>query len=106
MSITIQADEHIKKAISDGIKRRGVELYTVEEEKIKGESDEDLLQFAEKENRVILTNDSDFLEVDLHPGILYITSQYAPIGDVVREVVRHVDQYTKEEFQDTIFYIP
>lgn len=106
MSITIQADEHIKKGISDGIKRRGVELHTVEEEEIKGKSDEDLLRFAKERDRVILTNDSDFLEMEDHPGILYITTQYASIGEIVQEVVRHVDQYTKEEFQDTIFYIP
>lgn len=106
MSITIQADEHIKKGISEGVKRRGVEIYTVEDEGIKGKSDEALLQFAKQKNRVILTNDSDFLEIEDHPGILYITTQYASIGEIIKEVVRHVDQYTKEEFEDTIFYIP
>lgn len=106
MPITIQADEHIKKAISDAVKKQGVDIHTVEDEKIKGEEDKDVLQLARDKNRVILTNDSDFLDVEEHPGILYITSQYASIGNIVREVVRHVDQYEADEFCNAVFYIP
>ena len=57
-----------------------------------------------KKDRFIFTNDSDFLEVENHLVILYISLKSAYTGEIIKEVVSHVNQYLKEDFLDTIFY--
>ena len=68
-----------------------------------------MFECAQRENRVILTNDPDFfslLEEGPHRGILYLTTQRAPIGRIIRDIARLVDTSRPEEFENNIFYIP
>ncbi|MBI4173610.1 MAG: hypothetical protein HY519_02715 [Candidatus Aenigmarchaeota archaeon] len=58
---------------------------------------------------MLLTNDSDFLgiaENRYHHGIIFITSQFASVGDVIRAVVTLVDTVPEKQFLNSIFFIP
>lgn len=80
-------DEHIAPAIASGLRKRGVDVLTIVEAGLLGAEDEDLLAFARDEERVIVTQDRDFLriaaQVDDPPGVVY-APQERSIGEMVR----------------------
>jgi predicted nuclease of predicted toxin-antitoxin system len=53
-------DENVKAAIVSGLRQRGMDLVTAEERNQRQTDDEVLLATATSENRLILTNDTDF----------------------------------------------
>jgi uncharacterized protein (DUF433 family) len=54
-------DEHVPQAVPEGLRRRGVDILTVQESGLAGAEDERHLTFAPQEGRVIVTQDVDFL---------------------------------------------
>ena len=89
MAPTIQfyTDEHVAKAVVQGLRQRGVDVQTVSEAGLRGASDQDHLSWAYQHQRVLLTQDTDFLRLHAsglpHAGIVY-----APQGTSVSEMVR------------------
>ena len=73
--IRFYLDEHIHSAIAEGLRRRGVDVLTVQKAGRTGLSDREQISFALAEQRVIVTMDSDFLviaaEGTSHAGIAY-----------------------------------
>jgi predicted nuclease of predicted toxin-antitoxin system len=53
-------DEHIPKGVVEGLRRRGLDVLTVQEAGRSGDSDEKQLAFAAREGRVLVTFDDDF----------------------------------------------
>lgn len=55
-------DEHVAGAIASGLRKRGIDVLPVAEAGLLGADDEDFLAFAREEQRVIVTQDRDFLQ--------------------------------------------
>ncbi len=83
-------DEQVAKAVADGLRKRGIDVLTVAQAKLLGATDEELLSFVRSEQRVLITQDQDFLRLAAnasnHPGIVY-----APQGSSIGELVRMLD---------------
>ena len=79
-------DEHVSRAVVMGLRRRGVDVLTVAEAGNLGASDEEIFRMAMEAERVIFTQDDDFLHlataVSDHRGIVY-TSQENTVGEIV-----------------------
>jgi len=58
--IKFHLDENVSQAIADGLKRRGIDTTTTPEKNLIGKSDEEQLNFAVSQERVIFTQDTDF----------------------------------------------
>ena len=54
--IQFHLDEQVANAIAEGLRRRGIDVTTTPELKMKGASDEEQLVFVRKNDRVIFTN--------------------------------------------------
>lgn len=84
--IRFYADEHVAKAVVRGLRQRGVEILTVPEAGMLSASDEEHLELARQQRRVIFTQDTDFLRLHAagtdHAGIVY-ASQDTPIGEII-----------------------
>lgn len=80
-------DEQIPKAVAEGLRRRGVDVITTPEAKMLGASDEQHLELANTQERVIVTHDTDFLRLNnqgrLHAGIVFANQQMS-IGEIIR----------------------
>ena len=61
--IRLYVDEHVPRAVVQGLRRRGVDVLTVPEAGRLGASDEEHLAFARGEGRVVFTQDGDFLRL-------------------------------------------
>ena len=57
------ADENVKFAVVEGLRRRGMDVVTAQEQNEREPADETLLESATTERRLLLTNDTDFLRI-------------------------------------------
>lgn len=81
-------DENIAPVVGDQLRQQGIDVVTVRDLGQLGDSDVNHLHRATDMNRVLCTQDADFLqlatEVVDHAGIVFISYKKAAIGDIVR----------------------
>ncbi len=75
MFVRFHLDEHISGSIAVALRRRGIDVTTSAECGLAGADDESQLAFAASAERVIVTQDADFLRHHAkgmsHQGIAY-----------------------------------
>ena len=106
--IKFHLDENVRSAIAQGLRRRGVDVTTTPEQLLIGTSDEEQLNFAISQQRVIFTQDTDFLRMNRsntnHYGIVYCFQGSKSIGEIIRgliliyELLEPADMLGKVEF--------
>lgn len=113
MPLASLADEHIDAAIVAGLRRRHLDVVTVQELGLGGSDDAIVLAHALQVRRVILTNDVDFLTlaadcfgqgVKFAP-ICFWPQQQRSIGDSIRAVVRIATTYEYDAACSNVFYL-
>jgi predicted nuclease of predicted toxin-antitoxin system len=77
-------DEHIDPAIAAGLRRREIDVTTTVDAGLSGAGDDEHIAFALAENRIIVTNDPDFLRHHRsggsHAGIAFSQHGLRSIG--------------------------
>lgn len=88
--IKFYLDEHFPRAVAEGLRRRGLDVLTVQDARRTGSSDTKQLAFALAEQRVLLTMDSDFLILAsqgvAHAGIGYANPTRS-VGELIRAIM-------------------
>ncbi len=59
--LKVYADEHVIAPLVEALRKRGMDVVTVQERGREGADDTELLAEALHEQRIMLTNDQDFL---------------------------------------------
>jgi predicted nuclease of predicted toxin-antitoxin system len=102
-------DEHVKEAIADQLKLRGIDVLTAKDaERANQEiSDEDQLAFAAPQGRVLVTADRDFTVLAYartpHEGVILLQRE-VEIGQYV-EYLEAVSLIVEpEEIRDQLVY--
>ena len=102
-------DEHIDPAIAHGLRRRGIDVTTTNDANLLNAPDDAHLEFACREERVIFTNDSDFLRFASagadHPGIAYCARNARSIGHIVRYLCLINDCLEADEMRGRVEYV-
>jgi len=106
--ISFYLDEHIHRAVADGLQRRGVNVLTVQAAGKSGMSDREQLGFAMSEGRVMVTMDSDFLilasEGVSHAGIVYANSQRSA-GELIGSLMLVYNILTSADMTNHVEYV-
>jgi predicted nuclease of predicted toxin-antitoxin system len=102
-------DEHVDPAVAHGLRRLGIDVTTTGDANLLGAPDERHIEFAQREERVIFTNDSDFLRfasttVD-HPGIAYCARNSQSIGHIIRHLCLMHDCLEDDEMRGQVEYL-
>lgn len=88
--LAFHLDEHMDHAIANGLRSRGIDVTTTGDAVLLGADDSAHLEFALRENRVIVTSDADFLafarQSTQHAGIAYTPRGSRSIGHIVRSL--------------------
>jgi predicted nuclease of predicted toxin-antitoxin system len=76
-------DENINEIVTEILRRKGWNAISVTEVNLAGHSDEDVLAYAWREDRILLTQDHNFLDdrrfpEHRNPGIIILPSE--PVG--------------------------
>jgi hypothetical protein len=88
--VKFYTDEHAAKAIARALRQRGADVLTVPEAGTLSATDEQHLERARAEGRVVFTQDPDFLRLHAagveHDGIAY-AAQGTPLREIIRGLV-------------------
>jgi hypothetical protein len=114
MSVALYMDHHVPVVITKGLRRRGVDVLTAEEDGTTTLPDPDLLNRAAAVNRVLFTRDKDFLREtarrqqtgETFAGVIYAHQQKVPIGRCVNdlEIIAKVGEAA--DLGNRVLYLP
>jgi predicted nuclease of predicted toxin-antitoxin system len=107
-------DEHVPWAITAGLRHRGVDVMTAQEDKREESEDEELLDRAGVLARVLFTQDQDFLAIAAgrlqagvpFAGIIFAHQEGPSYGDCVRDLELMAGASKAEEYANRIEYLP
>jgi predicted nuclease of predicted toxin-antitoxin system len=107
-TIRFHLDEHVDRAVAEGLRRRGIDCTTTADAGLLGADDPDHLAFAKSQGRVIFSSDPDFLRMHdqgvEHCGIAYCHQQNRSVGEIIRaleliwEVLEPEEMHKRVEF--------
>ena len=107
--IRFHLDENVSGAIAAGLRRQGIDVTTTPESGLLGADDPEQVQFAKMENRVIFTQDQDFLRLHhvgvSHAGIAYCTKEERTIGEIIRGLVLIWEALDPEDMENQVEFI-
>ncbi|MBU4320779.1 MAG: DUF5615 family PIN-like protein [Thermodesulfovibrionales bacterium] len=104
----IYADENIERSVIEGLRRRGIEVFSAKELGHSGKSDEFHIKKASELKTVILTHDVDFLIIAIstnHNGIIFSHSKNVSIGQCIRGVELIANVLTEEDMENHIEFL-
>jgi predicted nuclease of predicted toxin-antitoxin system len=94
MSVALYMDEHVHRAITVGLRLRGVDVLTAQDDGRRNTPDDVLLDRATELGRVMFSQDEDLLaeakrrqvEGHLFSGVIYAHQLRVTIGACVRDL--------------------
>ena len=114
MALTLYMDVHVPAAITDGLRRHGLDVLTSQEDQTRTAEDEELLMRATSQGRLLFTYDEDFLTIAAtwqrdgkrFPGILFSAQLGASIGRTLADIHLIAEVCPPEEVADRVIYLP
>lgn len=106
MAYRIICDEHIEQQIVTYLEREGHDAIHVETALSLSADDTDIAAYAREENRVVLTNDDDFLDTNEFPEItvLYYPDNEFPEYELAALVTELITYYpTQADLPRVVF---
>ena len=107
--IKFHLDENISLAIANGLRRRAIDISTTPEQGMIGQSDEQQLEFGLSQDRVIFTQDTDFLRLHRagypHAGIVYCPQKSKSIGEILQGLILIWEVLDSEEIKNHLEYL-
>jgi hypothetical protein len=114
--IKFAADENFNNAILRGLLRKMPELdiVRVQDSEISGASDPEVLEWADRENRVLLTHDVQTLTKYAYervrkglpmPGVFEV-SRVVPIAQIIDDILLLAECSQEGEWEGQIRYLP
>lgn len=112
--LTFYLDHQVPSAIANGLRRRGIDVLTCDQDGASQLSDEQLLERAQELGRVIFTQDADFLEIaneriargQEFAGVVYAHQLHITIGQAVRDLDLIARVLSAEEIKNRVIYLP
>jgi predicted nuclease of predicted toxin-antitoxin system len=108
-TIRFHLDEHVAHAVADGLRRLGIDVTTTTDAGLLGATDAEHLHFGLIQQRVIFTEDDDFLVLANagagHAGLVYCHQNSSSIGRVIKSLDLIWEIYEPDEMRNRIEFI-
>ena len=114
MSVALYMDENVHRGITDGLRIRNVDVLTVQEDGRTGYPDPLILDRATELERVLFSQDEDFLaEANRRQykkinftGVIYAHKLGISVGDCVRDLEIIAKAAYPQELSNRVQYLP
>lgn len=109
MAISYYMDEHVQPAITRGLRRRGVDVLTIQDDQFLHAADPDILDRALALGRVVFSRDEDFLAHAAHrqaAGVAYAHQLRATIGQCVNDLELIAKAYDPPDMENHVEHVP
>jgi predicted nuclease of predicted toxin-antitoxin system len=108
-TIRYHLDEHVARAVANGLRRRGIDVTTAAEAGLLGADDVAHIAFGNVEDRIIFTQDDDFLALAAsgihHSGLAYCRQHARSIGQIVDALELMWEVYEATEMRDRVEFL-
>jgi predicted nuclease of predicted toxin-antitoxin system len=107
-------DVHVKRAVTDGLRRRGVDVLTAQEDGTARLDDTDLLDHATSLGRVLVSQDDDLLREATKrqqrgqpfAGVIYAHQLNITVGQTIQDLELIAKIYEPEDIENRVEYLP
>lgn len=114
MSLALYFDEHVHRAIADGLRLRGVDVLTIQQDGRRSLPDPQVLDRATELGRVLFSQDDDLLAEARRRqrlgqpfvGVIYAHSLHVTIGDCVRDLELIAKISFPEDLANQVQFLP
>jgi len=107
--IRFHLDENVDPDIALALRQHGIDVTTTLQVGLRTQSDSAQFDFVRREQRVLVTHDSDFLriasEMHNHPGIVYCAKNARSMGEIIRSLILIFEILSPEEIEGKVEYI-
>ena len=101
-------DEHVPRAYLTALESNGFSVVAAVDERGQLTIDEPLLEWATSGERVLVTNDRDFVELDAkhdHAGLVVYTDQALTPAEFARAIRRVDRQFTPDSIRNELVWL-
>jgi len=114
LTIALYFDEHVPRAVAHGLRLRGVDVITVQDDDRRGIADHLLLDRATELGRPLFSQDEDpLVEAQLRQkagthfsGVIYAPQARVTIGICVRDLHLIAEVMKPQELSDRVEFLP
>lgn len=108
-AISLYLDENLTPKIAVQLRQKGIDVVTVYDLGLVGDTDANHLSRATQMGRVLVTADTDFLRLVAegveHAGIVFGVQEEHTVGDWVRALELICFVYTAEDMRNHVEYL-
>lgn len=114
MASALYMDVHIPSSITEGLRRRGIDVLTSQDDGTREAEDETLLARSTKLNRILVTQDEDLLSISSiwqshgkpFSGVIYAHQLGPGIGKIVEDLELLALCALREELESQVIFLP
>jgi predicted nuclease of predicted toxin-antitoxin system len=114
VKVTFYMDVHVHSAITEGLRSRGVDVLTAQEDDAAELDDPALLNRSSELGRILFTQDQDFLREGAErqrsgepfAGIVFAAQASAMIGPYIRDLELIALASVAEEYSNRLIHLP
>lgn len=114
MLLRLYMDVHVPAAITEGLRRRGIDVLTSQEDRTRSSGDEELLKRATELNRILVTQDEDFLAIAARwnesgwefSGLVFAPQEGASIGRYIEDLELIASCCDERELSSNVWHLP
>jgi predicted nuclease of predicted toxin-antitoxin system len=114
MSVKLYMDVHVRRAVTDGLRLRGVDGLTAREDGAAELEDDSLLDRATELNRVLFSQDDDLLREankrqqtgETFAGVIYAHQLNITVGQCIDDLELIAKATEPEEWLNNTVYLP
>jgi Domain of unknown function (DUF5615) len=114
VTISLYMDVHVRAAVTDGLRLRGVDVLTAQEDGTAHLDDPELLDRATELERVLFSQDDDLLQEanrrqqsgEAFSGLIYAHQLRITVGQAVLDLELAAKCYEPEDMQSRVEFLP
>lgn len=114
MSLSLLMDVHIRWAVTDGLRRRGVDVLSAQEDGSAQLDDASLLDRATSLGRVLFSQDDDLLAEatrrqragEPFSGVIYAHQFRTTVGQAIRDLEVIATVFEPDDIANRVEYLP
>ena len=114
MSVGLYMDVHVRREVAEGLRRRGVDVLTAQDDNAAELDDPELLDRATDLGRVLFSQDEDLLTEaasrqrsgNHFASVVYARQLGITIGQCIDELELIAGVYEPDEMLDRLIYLP
>jgi uncharacterized protein with PIN domain len=112
--VRLYMDENVEGQITRGLRERGIDVLTAEEDGRNETPDLEILDRANTLGRVVFSRDQDFLREasrrqrisERFAGVIYAHKQKVSIGVCITDLEYLAQAGSPEDFMDKVYFLP